>query len=256
MENDRLGSLEPHRVRLHWERETPRRFVLFMSSTVFIHPAEARRQLRDFASGEITNENLARGALLLVLEDYPQLDVEHSLLRLDELAERVRRRSAPGEPPVFRLGHLHAEMFDVDGYQGDSDHYYDPRNVCLNEVIERKLGIPISLSIIFLHVATRVGLAAAGVGLPGHYIVKVQFELNEVYVDPFHGGTTLTVGEISDLLGRMTGGRGRLAPEHLRAWTGRETLQRVAANLQNMWARAGDARRANSARERLEILRA
>jgi regulator of sirC expression with transglutaminase-like and TPR domain len=155
---------------------------------------------------------------------------------------------------VFRLGHLHAEMFDADGYACNTSDYYDPRNVYLNEVIERKLGIPISLSIIFLHVATKVGLAASGVGLPGHYVVKVQFELNEVYVDPFHGGTTLTVPEISDLLSRMTGGRGRLAPEHLRAWTGRETLQRVAANLQNMWARSGDERRANAARERLEIL--
>ena len=85
--------------------------------------------------------------------------------------------------------------------------------------------------------------------------MKVQFELNEVYVDVFHEGATLTVPEISDMLARMTGGQGRLSSEHLRAWTGRETLLRVAANLQNMWARAGDGRRANSARERLEILR-
>ncbi|HUP48068.1 MAG TPA: transglutaminase-like domain-containing protein [Thermoanaerobaculia bacterium] len=225
-----------------------------MPSPVFMHPSAARRQLLEYAAGEITSENLARGALLIALEDYPQLDVEESVARLDDLAARVRRRGAPGEPAVFRLGHLHAEMFDVDGYHGDLDHYYDPRNVYLNEVIERRVGIPISLSIIFLHVAARVGLSTAGVGLPGHYIVKVQFELNEVYVDPFHGGTTLTVPEISDMLAQMTGGRGRLASEHLRAWSGRETLQRVAANLQNMWARVGDARRANSARERLEIL--
>ncbi|HEU4520940.1 MAG TPA: transglutaminase-like domain-containing protein [Thermoanaerobaculia bacterium] len=226
-----------------------------MSSPVFIHRAEARRQLREYAADEITNENLARGALLIALEDYPQIDVDSNLQQLDDLAVRVTRRTGAGEPPIFRLGHLHAEMFDVDRYRGDADHYYDPRNVYLNEVIERRLGIPISLSIIFLHVATRVGLRAFGVGLPGHYVVKVQFDLNEIYVDPFHGGTTLTVPEISDLLAQMTGGRGRLSPEHLRAWSGRETLQRVAANLQNMWARAGDARRANSARERLEILR-
>lgn len=224
-------------------------------STVFIHRAEARRLLREYAAGEITNDNLARGALLLALEDYPQLDIEEALGRLDDLAGRTRRRASPADPAVFRLGHLHAEMFDVDGYRGDGEHYYDPRNVYLNEVIERRLGIPISLSIIFLHVASRIGLNAAGVGLPGHYVVKVQFELNEVYVDPFHGGATLTIPEISDLLAQMTGGRGKLASEHLRAWSGRETLMRVAANLQNFSARAGDARRADSARERLEILR-
>ncbi|HUP47077.1 MAG TPA: transglutaminase-like domain-containing protein [Thermoanaerobaculia bacterium] len=226
-----------------------------MVSPVLIHRSEARRQLREFAAGEISNENLARGALLLALEDYPQLDVEDVLAQLDDLAARVVRRSSPAEPAIFRLGHLHAEMFDVDGYQGDTGHYYDPRNAYLNEVVERKLGIPISLSIIFLHVATGVGLSAFGVGLPGHYVVKVQFELNEVYVDPFHGGGTLTVPEISDLLAQMTGGKGRLSSEHLRAWDGRETLLRVAANMQNMWARAGDGRRANSARERVEILR-
>ena len=224
-------------------------------SSVLIHRAEARRQLREYAAGEITNANLARGALLFALEDYPQLDVDEMLARLDDLAARAMRRGSPGEPPIFRLGHLHAEMFDVDGYRGDSDHYYDPRNVYLNEVIQRKLGIPISLSIIFLHAASKMGLNAAGVGLPGHYIVKVQFELNEVYVDPFHDGSTLTVPEISEMLAQMTGGRGRLSSEHLRAWDGRETLQRVAANLQNMWARAGDNRRSDSARERMEILR-
>jgi regulator of sirC expression with transglutaminase-like and TPR domain len=110
------------------------------------------------------------------------------------------------------------------------------------------------LSIIFLHVAAKLGLAASGVGLPGHYIVKVQFALNEVYVDPFHGGTTLTLAEIAELLRQISGGSLQLASEHLRAWSGRETLARVLANLQSMWMRAGDARRANAARERMELL--
>ena len=218
------------------------------------HPAEARRRFREFAAGDITNANLAEGALLIALEDYPGLDIDASLAALDDLATRTERRCLSGEPPIFRLGHLHAEMFDVDGYRGDDSSYYDPRNAYLNEVIARHIGIPITLSIIFLHVATRIGLNAAGVGLPGHYIVKVQFELNEVYVDPFHGGTTLTMNEIAELLGQMSGGRVRLEREHLRAWSGRETLGRVLANLQNMWARAGDPRKSASARERLELL--
>jgi regulator of sirC expression with transglutaminase-like and TPR domain len=145
-------------------------------------------------------------------------------------------------------------MFDVDGYRGDTTSYYDPRNAYLNEVIDRRLGIPITLSIVFLHVATKLGFTAFGVGLPGHYIVKVQFELNEVYVDPFHDGTTLTMAEIGALLRQVSGGRGALGREHLRAWTGRETLARVLANLQSMWTRAGDTRRATAARERMEML--
>ena len=223
-------------------------------STVLIHKAEARRQFRELTGGEITNANLARGALLIALEDYPHIDVDAYLAQLDDLAARVARRFSPGEPPIFHLGHLHAEMFDVDGYRGDETTYYDPRNVYLSDVIDRKLGLPIALSIIFLHVADKIGLQASGVGLPGHYIVKVQFELNEVYIDPFHGGTTLTMPEIGELLSQITGGRARLASEHLRSWNGRETLLRVLGNLQSMWMRAGDQRKAASALERIELL--
>ena len=221
---------------------------------MLIHPAEARRQFREYAEGEITNANLAQGALLIALEEYPRLDVAGYLDELDGLATRVEERCSPGEPPVFRLGHLHAEMFDADGYRGDTASYYDPRNAYLNEVIDRRCGIPIALSIVFLHVAAKLGFTAFGVGLPGHYIVKVQFELNEVYVDPFHDGTTLTMNEIGALLRQVSGGRATLGREHLRAWTGRETLARVLANLQSMWTRAGDTRRAGAAQERMEML--
>ncbi len=224
-------------------------------SSVFVHKAEARRQFREFAESEITNANLARGALLIALEDYAGLDVGAYLGQLDALAGRVSRRRSGGEPPIFQLGHLHAEMFDVDRYRGDAVSYYDPRNVYLNEVIDRRLGLPISLSIIFLHVAERIGLCASGVGLPGHYIVKVQFELNEVYIDPFHAGTTMTMPEIGEMLSQITGGRARLSSDHLRSWSGRETLLRVLGNLQSMWMRAGDQRKAASALERIEILR-
>lgn len=219
---------------------------------MLIHPAEARRQFREFAEGDITSENLAHGALLIALEDNPKIEIDAYLAELDDLAARVERRCLLGEPPVFRLGHLHAEMFDVDGYAGDDTNYYDPRNAYLNEVIDRRRGIPITLSIVFLHVAARLGLNAFGVGLPGHFIVKVQFELNEVYVDPFHGGETLSMPDIAKLVSAQV----RLTSEHLRAWTGRETLLRVLGNLQSMWMRAGDARKAAAARERMEVLAA
>lgn len=221
----------------------------------FIHPAEARRQFVELAAGEITNADLARAALLIALEEYPRLDVDGYLARLDDLARRAAVRGRAGDPPVFRLGHLHAEMFDKDGYQGDEENYYDVRNAYLNEVIDRRAGLPITLSIIFLHVAARLGLTAHGVGLPGHYIVKVQFELNEVYVDPFHGGTTLTFAEIGEMLSGMSAGQIRLSREHLRGWSARETLVRVLGNLQSMYARSGEARKAAAAFERMEVLK-
>jgi regulator of sirC expression with transglutaminase-like and TPR domain len=221
----------------------------------FIHPAAARQQFEEFAAGEITSGDLARGALLIALEEYPRLDVEAYLARLDELAERVARVEKGDEPAVFRLGHLHAVMFDVDGYRGDAENYYDVRNAYLNEVIDRRAGLPIALSIVYLHAAQRLGLRAHGVGLPGHYIVKVQFELNEIYVDPFHGGTMLTPPEIGEMLSGTSRGKVQLSSQQLRAWTPRETLVRVLANLQGMYARAGETRKAASAAERMELLR-
>lgn len=225
-----------------------------MSEPVYIHPAEARRRFTEFAGGEITNDNLALGALLIALEDHPDLNVDARLLQLEQLVKRIRARCNAGEPPVFRLGHLHAEMFDVEGYSGDAENYYDPRNAYLDDVMDRKRGLPIVLSIVFLHVANRIGLNAAGVGLPGHYIVKVQFELNEVYVDPFRGGETLSVREIEAIVRETTGGTARLSSDHLRAWGGRETLMRVLTNLHSMWLRAGDSRKAAAAGERLALL--
>jgi regulator of sirC expression with transglutaminase-like and TPR domain len=217
--------------------------------TTFIHPAGARQQFTDFVEGrELTNADLARAVLLIALEEYPRLDVDHYVDELDALADRVVWRSNAAEPPVFRLGHLHAEMFDIDGYHGDDVNYFDVKNAYLNDVIDRRAGLPITLSIIFLHVATRIGLNAHGVGLPGHFIVKVQFELNEIYVDPFHGGSTLTLSDIAEMM------QGKLNAAHLRAWTARETLVRVLANLQNMHAQAGQPRKAMAARERMDIL--
>ena len=196
----------------------------------YIHPAEARRQFRELAESEITTADLARGALLVALEDYPRTDVPRYLAELDSLVARVQAKATVGEPPIFLLGHLHAEMFDVDGYSGDSDNYYDPRNAYLSDVIDRKVGLPITLSMIFLHVANAIGLDAYGVGLPGHFIVKVQFELNEVYVDPFHGGTTLTQPEIAQLLLNISNGRaarvGAAADAHPPARQSREHVAR------------------------------
>ena len=222
--------------------------------TTLTHPAEARRRFREFAEGEITNENLALGALLVSVEDNPHVDLDGYLGILNDLGQRVRAKCLPGEPAVFRLGHLHSEMFDVDAYRGEETNYYDPQNAYLDHVIDQRSGLPLTLSIIFLHAASMIGLNAFGVGLPGHFIVKVQFELNEVYVDPFHSGTTMTVSEIGQMISQITGGRAQLTSQHLRSWTGRETLQRLLANLQNMWTRAGDTRKAAAAGERMELL--
>jgi regulator of sirC expression with transglutaminase-like and TPR domain len=225
-----------------------------VAEAIYLHPAEARRRFREFAAGEITYDNLAEGALLIALEDNPQIAPEVYTQELESLAARVKKRFSPGDPPVFHLGHLHAELFDREGFSGNVDDYYDPKNSYLHEVLATKRGIPITLSTIFIHVARRVGLDAVGVGLPGHYIVKVRFEMSEVYVDPFHGGSTLSIAEIDQFLADRSNGQLRLRSEYLRAWSARETLVRILSNLQNAWGKLRDTRRALAARERIELL--
>jgi regulator of sirC expression with transglutaminase-like and TPR domain len=210
---------------------------------------------RELASGEIGQQDLARAALTIALEEYPKISIAEYLGRLEILAERARQRMAQGAPEIFRLGHVQAVVFDEEGFTGDRDHYFDPRNAYLNEVIERKVGLPILLSILFIDVAARVGLKVTGVGLPGHYIVKVQFDMNEVYIDPFNDGVTLTLKEIDAVLSHNSAGQVRLRPEMLRGWTGRQTLERVLANLVNIYSRVGDQRRVAAARERIEELK-
>lgn len=227
-----------------------------VTEAIFVHPTEARRRFEEFASRELGPADVAEGALLIALEEYPQLDVEASLQRIDAFAERVLDRSDRDEPSIFRLGHVHSVLFDQEGFIGNVGDYYDERNSFLNEVLERKVGIPITLSILFLRVARLAGLDAHGVGLPGHYLAKICFDLSEVYVDPFYGGRTMTIPEIASFLGEISNGQVALRAEHLRAWSARETLVRVLANLQAAYERKGDAKRRNAAMERIEILRA
>lgn len=225
-----------------------------MGQAIYIHPSEARRQFEQLASGEITLDSMARGALLIALEEYPKLKVDHYLAQLDEMADCVRDRIESGEPDIFKLGHVHSELFDKRGFIGNIASYYEAQNSFLNEVIDRKTGIPITLSILFVDIARKIGLDAVGVGVPGHFLVKVRFEMSEVYIDPFHGGRTLTVREIGELITEMSGGNVTLRSEHLRAWTARETLTRVLANLQNIHQQNHDVKRATAARERIGLL--
>jgi regulator of sirC expression with transglutaminase-like and TPR domain len=227
-----------------------------VNEAILVHPTEARRRFEEFSARELAPSDVAEGALLIALEEYPHLDVEATLARIDALAERVLARSDRDEPSIFRLGHVHAVLFDQEGFAGNVGDYYDERNSFLNEVLDRKLGIPITLSILFLRVARLAGLDAHGVGLPGHYLAKVCFDMSEVYVDPFYGGRTLTIVEIAAFLGELSNGQVALRSDHLRAWSARETLLRVLANLHATYERKGDARRRNAAMERIEILRA
>src|SRR6266542_1355102 len=142
--------------------------------------------------------DLAEIALLLARDEFPFLDVEAHLNELTAMAREAR--------PYLR-GHLAHRvqglcryLFHEMGFRGDTRDYYDPRNSYLNAVLERRLGIPITLAAVTMAIGQRAGLTIAGVGLPGHFIVKAIDPRQEILIDPFHGGRVLSLTDCENLV--------------------------------------------------------
>jgi len=196
--------------------------------------------------------DLARAALVMGQFEYPDLDVAAYLNRLDHLAELASQTIASSDLPALMLAKF---LFDTLGFTGDSVNYTDPRNSFLNEVLERRLGIPISLSVLFLEVAQRAGVRAEGVGLPGHFIVRVVLDSGQViYLDPFYGGAILSKADCRERVRMLTGGKLPFDEAFLNPVNARYILTRMLNNLKNFYAAAGDFYRASKVVERLLVM--
>ena len=178
--------------------------------------------------------DLAEAALLLAKAEYPTLDIAAYLAQLDDLAARLRERlpqTAGLEQLVVSLNEF---LFEELGFSGNTDNYYDPRNSFLNEVLDRKLGIPITLCILYMEIGRRVGLELEGVSFPGHFLVKFATDEGDVILDPFAGGVPLTEEELVDRL-EETYGEHRIAngalPQLLATASKRDILVRMLRNL-------------------------
>ncbi|MEK7733840.1 MAG: transglutaminase-like domain-containing protein [Pseudomonadota bacterium] len=184
--------------------------------------------------------SLAEAALLLAKDEYPGLDVDAYLARLDELATRVRVRLPEGANIEDTLVTMNQILFDELGFAGNVDDYYDPRNSFLNDVLDRKLGIPITLSILYMDIASRLGLELEGVSFPGHFLVKFSTEEGDVVLDPFSGGTPLTEEDLVERLEEASGNEmigGLSLNELLEATDKRDILVRMLRNLKGIYLR-------------------
>jgi regulator of sirC expression with transglutaminase-like and TPR domain len=180
--------------------------------------------------------DLAVAALAIARTEYPKLDVSYYVGRLDALACRVRgrMRNNPTAREVIAL--LNRVLFDEDGLRGNRDDYYDPRNSFLNDVLDRKLGIPITLSVIYMDVARRVGFPIAGTAMPGHFLLKHYDPMaGEVLIDPFNRGRIVCNADCQQRLNEIYSGEIELQPEHLRPVTHREILTRILNNLRQIY---------------------
>ena len=135
--------------------------------------------------------DLGLGALLIAASEYPDMDIEREAALLDGLASAVERRIEDGSDALRTLNTLSRVLFDDLGFRGNDDDYYDPRNSFLNDVLKRRLGIPITLALVYMEVGRRVGAPLLGIGMPGHFLVRHRDEA-DVYVDAFYGGILLS----------------------------------------------------------------
>jgi regulator of sirC expression with transglutaminase-like and TPR domain len=183
---------------------------------------------------------LDEAALAIAAEEYPELDVAAYLARLDALGALVRQRASEPQRSAGRVRALCDVLFEELGFRGNGEEYYDPRNSFLNDVLDRRLGIPISLSILLMEVGRRVGLPLHGVGFPRHFMVKLQPNAGpEVFIDAFNGGALLSRDECAV---RFKGGPGaqELDPRWFRGVTPHQILGRMLQNLKRIYIERGD----------------
>ena len=211
-----------------------------MSSPAF----GARSRFAAVVAGPDERIDLGEAALLIAAQEYPQLATEPYLRRLDVLAERVNDRLANETAAPVVLGELTRVLFEDEGLRGNDAAYYDPRNSFLNDVLDRKLGIPITLGVIVLEVGRRLGLPLEGVGFPGHFLVRYRGEAFSLLIDPFDRGRVRFEDQAQELLDRVYGGMVQIKPEFMRALDRREILERMLRNLKGIYLNAKEDFRA------------
>jgi regulator of sirC expression with transglutaminase-like and TPR domain len=198
-------------------------------------PAEkSRARFREIVSRDDEQIDLAEAALLIAVEEYSALDVTLYIKRLDLIANAVRDRIADDDDAEQIISALNFTLFDELGYRGNQESYYDPRNSYLNQVIDRRLGIPITLSVIYIEVARRIGFPVYGVGLPSHFIAGHAGFAGEIYIDPFNRGRVLGRRGVEELFSEMGGGTLELREEHLMPVTKKQIITRMLSNLLNI----------------------
>ncbi len=199
--------------------------------------------------------DLARAALLVAKEEYPQLSVELYRARLDQVAEEVKDRLANETAPLVVLDEVIQTLYGRRKLRGNRDSYYDPRNSFLNDVLDRGVGIPLTLGIVVLEIGWRLRLPLEGVNFPGHFLVRYAGSEVRLLIDPFDNGKIRFEDEAQELLDQGYGGTVSLKKAYLRPASKRDMLIRLLTNLKGIYTRIGDDRRALAVVERLLMIR-
>jgi len=197
----------------------------------------SRRQFSDILARDDESVDLAEAALLIACEEYPDLDVPAYLTRLNRMAGELRDRLAEEPRPERAVMALNRYLFQEKGFRGNTEAYYDPRNSYLNDVLDRRTGIPITLSTVYMDVIVRVNVPGRG-----------------VLIDPFHCGALLSEQECQDRLDRIFGGRVKMESRMLTGCGPRAMIERMLRNLEAIHVKDQDYSRALRAVELLLLM--
>ena len=187
--------------------------------------------------------DLAWAALLIAAVEYPELDVVGHMEILDSLAGGAAKGIGDNGDPLSSVNNLSAYLFDEVGFRGNESEYYDPRNSYLNEVLARRMGIPISLSLVCIEVGKRLGVPLEGVGMPGHFLLRHRDEPG-IFIDPFHRGILLSEEECAQLLRDATRSNVQWDQSYLTTVSNRELIARILRNLKGIYLNQRDHQRA------------
>lgn len=212
------------------------------------------QRLRETLDGSEENIDLPLAALHVASRFYPGLAVGYYIAYIDQMADRAKKLLGRARTPARVLAAINQVLYVEEGFQGNVENYYDPRNSFLNEVLDRKAGIPITLSVLYLAIAQRLGQPIVGVGLPLHFIVKYMGSSSDIYIDPFDGGRVLTREDCRNRVEKAYGAPVTFQESYLNPVPPRLVLYRMLNNLKYIYIRQQDFARAGQVVEQMLVV--
>lgn len=198
--------------------------------------------------------DLAKAALYIAQEEYPDLYPEEYLNALDTMAMELQERLPSQQYPLRIIQSINQYLYDDLGFAGNIQDYQNPRNSFLNDVIERRLGIPITLSLVYLEVARRIDFPMVGIGMPGHFLIRPNVPEMEIFVDAFNSGEVLFPQDCEERLTQIYQRPVTLQPEFLATVSNRQFLARMLTNLKLIYLNKQELEKALAVVERILLL--
>lgn len=198
--------------------------------------------------------DLAKAALYIAQEEYPQIDPDEYLNVLDTMAEELLEQIPKERYPLKVIKIINNYLYEDLGFRGNQERYYEPENSYLNQVIDRRTGIPITLSLVYLEVSKRIDFPMVGIGMPGHFLIRPEFEEVGIYVDAFNQGEILFPEDCETRLTQIYQQPVKLQPKFFTPVSPHQFLGRMLMNLKVIYLNGGEMNKALAVSERILLL--